>query len=496
MKNQQKMYSMQKSYSFKEEKFKSTIKRSQTTSSVEANRCFKPTDRFDPSKKSFLVDLSKKMWNKMDGGEGKKPIDLQKIFTPANDVDEIKPGTNRKLFASSSFYSPAIHPTVEDQVELARRISHSLSDISNQQSKGQSMYVNRKKRSVKWIHDDDGQEERYVEEHHSTKENGFETSSQHIEHSTSAIPPEEPKKVPLKLVMDPRHVQDFNSMRQFGYEQIAPMSPEFGLELCNALNSSNEKGAELFAKRRKKAEKWVVDGSKQQQQATTPTAGTQFLPAFSEAGIQRVQHNMKLDQIQEKYINQHPSIQMVRSPWEAALETGNVDNAFVTSNQQSNQQQQQMYQSSIIDYGSTASPSSSLYSSNKKETQYQSSKQFSGRDLAYKPSVPQGWNREIKLQSETDEIALENEMQEIYEAQKSYMELIRDFTPTPPLVEYEVKCGDVETNVYEEPIKELMVECDTRESTPEYQTVPVKALINNFEQGKSKSHTFALVFYC
>lgn len=64
MKNQQKMFSMQKSFSYKEEKFKTSIKRSQTTSAIESNRGFKPTDRFDPSKKSFLVDLSKKIWNK------------------------------------------------------------------------------------------------------------------------------------------------------------------------------------------------------------------------------------------------------------------------------------------------------------------------------------------------------------------------------------------------------------------------------------------------
>jgi hypothetical protein len=57
------------------------------------------------------------------------------------------------MFASSSFYKANLHPTVEDQVELARRISQSLSDISNRQSKGQSMYVNRKKRSVKWVHE-------------------------------------------------------------------------------------------------------------------------------------------------------------------------------------------------------------------------------------------------------------------------------------------------------------------------------------------------------
>lgn len=55
------------------------------------------------------------------------------------------------MYASSSFYGPE-HPTVEEQVELARRISTSLSDISNQRSKGQTMYVNRKKRSAGWVH--------------------------------------------------------------------------------------------------------------------------------------------------------------------------------------------------------------------------------------------------------------------------------------------------------------------------------------------------------
>lgn len=53
----------------------------------------------------------------------------------------------------------------------------------------------------------------------------------------------EPKKVPLKLLMDPRHVQDANSMRhQYGYDAAAPMSPEFGYELVNALNAPNGKG--------------------------------------------------------------------------------------------------------------------------------------------------------------------------------------------------------------------------------------------------------------
>lgn len=38
-------------------------------------------------------------------------------------------------------------------MELARRISHSLSDTINHTSKGQSMYVNRKKKATKWVHE-------------------------------------------------------------------------------------------------------------------------------------------------------------------------------------------------------------------------------------------------------------------------------------------------------------------------------------------------------
>lgn len=84
-----------------------------------------------------------------------------------------------------------------------------------------------------------------------------------------------------------------------------------------------------------------------------------------------------------------------------------------------------------------------------------------------------------------DEEAVESEMSEIYKSQQNYLELIRNSTPTPPIVEYQVRCGEVETNVYDEPIKELIIESESKETTPEYQAVPVKTLINSFEQGKS-----------
>lgn len=81
-----------------------------------------------------------------------------------------------------------------------------------------------------------------------TQENGFEIP-QEYQQQQQQQPMQlngnglvEPKKVPLKLLMDPRHVQDMNSMsHQIGYEP-APMSPEFGYEIVNALNATKGKG--------------------------------------------------------------------------------------------------------------------------------------------------------------------------------------------------------------------------------------------------------------
>ncbi|XP_018800855.1 PREDICTED: uncharacterized protein LOC108976301 isoform X4 [Bactrocera latifrons] len=224
-----------------------------TTSQLQEN-----TSKFltvDKKKDEYGYTQSTQTYEYKESTNAPKNIDLLKIFTPATDANEIVP-RNRKLYSSSAFYSPALHPTVEDQVELARRISHSLSDISNQKSKGQSMYVNRKKRSVKWVHEGAGQ------------------------------------------------------------------------------------GAELFAKRRRKSEKWVVDDTNtgiespsglpdyhQQQSQFKPAASPSILPAYSDAGKHRVQLNLHQEQVLEKYIK--PGLKVVKTPWEAALETGSASTAFI-----------------------------------------------------------------------------------------------------------------------------------------------------------------------
>ncbi|XP_024889281.1 uncharacterized protein LOC112465787 [Temnothorax curvispinosus] len=222
------------------------------------SRGYKPSDRHDPVKRNFLENLTSKILHfGMEGGES-TPINLQKLLTPASDSQELLQSKNKKMFASSYFYAPT-HPTVEDQVELARRISHSLSDVKNVKSKGQSMYVNRKKRSVKWIHDGNGVED---------------------EEETTTIHKE---KLPLKCVMNPcGKVLDIHGIQALGEEvNIAsvPKNPEKLFDIVRDLNNQKGRGAEIFAKRRKRSEKWVVD---QEQPQTPNTPVTPKTPTYPE----------------------------------------------------------------------------------------------------------------------------------------------------------------------------------------------------------------------
>ncbi|XP_034670584.1 uncharacterized protein LOC117902987 isoform X4 [Drosophila subobscura] len=254
-------------------------------------------------------------YNQSDDGHNKKEttnlsksVDLRKIFTPATDAVEILP-KNRKLYASSAFYSPNLHPTVEDQVELARRISHSLSDISNQTSKGQTMYVNRKKRSVKWVHEGSDKD----------------------------------------------------------YQQYQPK----------------------------------------------PVTSPNILPAYSDAGKHRVQLNIHQDQLIEKYSK--PGLQVVKSPWEAALQTGSASSAFLEESNPriqtvSSTVPQTYFHSGGNDLPDAVDPVSyDIPLSNQQESYKESLnhhvKQQSSilpsnpqRELAYKPSVAQGWGgRNVEL---------------------------------------------------------------------------------------------------
>ncbi|XP_039496564.1 uncharacterized protein LOC120454913 isoform X16 [Drosophila santomea] len=334
-----------------------------------------------------------------------KTVDLRKIFTPATDAAEILP--NRKLYASSAFYSPTLHPTVEDQVELARRISHSLSDISNQTSKGQSMYVNRKKRSDKWVH-----------EGRSQGNDGINPYKENSE-TNSTIELKKLEKIPLKLIMNPNgKVRDYNSLKELINVEAGLLSPDNCAELITALQLHQGRGAELFAKRRRKANNWVVDESHSgtqyhpsgipdlQQYHQRPVLSPNILPAYSDAGKHRVQLNIHQNQLIERYSK--PGLQVVQSPWKAALQTGSASSAFLEDTKDQCFLPPAL---SPIPYSQTCCKDSTdaiepmSYGSPRYHTNAIASSSRSvivpsnpQRDLAYTPCVAQGWgSRNVEL---------------------------------------------------------------------------------------------------
>ncbi|ROT74176.1 hypothetical protein C7M84_007328 [Penaeus vannamei] len=240
------------------------------------------------------IPLLARILPKVDG-EGDKKISLERLFTPATDSGDLTPkkASSRKMYSSSAFYRPD-HPTIDDQVELAQRISFSLVDDNNKMSRGQSMYLKRKNRSMRWIHQG-GEMQELITGSGAGGEMPEEEMQRPLE------------KPPMKLLMNPKGVQDFQAVQEH-YENLmnAPTSPDVGKIVVQSpviAASPSGKGAELFAKRKKRMDKFIVDETtvqKAQQQTTS-----------------------------EKFLkDRESSLVLVQSPWKAALETGRPDAAF------------------------------------------------------------------------------------------------------------------------------------------------------------------------
>ncbi|XP_017853655.1 uncharacterized protein LOC108607395 isoform X4 [Drosophila busckii] len=140
-----------------------------------------------------------------------------------------------------------------------------------------------------------------------------------------------------------------------------------------------------------------------QQYQAKPLTSPNILPAYSDAGRHRVQLNMHQNQLIEKYSK--PCIQVVKSPWEAALHSGSASTAFVEDENYRSQTPLASVASpvhlnqDVLDNGESHESIARMDS--QKSPTVSTGPINPQRELAYKPSVAQGWGgRNVELPKE------------------------------------------------------------------------------------------------
>ena len=222
---------------------------------------------------------------------------------------------SEKLFSDSAFYDEPSHryPTIDEQMSMCKKIAQSLTSAANRRAKGARMFLKRKRKSNKWIHDeltrfscseyssepgdvadlDDLDSELYVGEGGSKPLFTFRIPSiagQRNEPTKMSLSKDEFERLRLGSTKCDHHT----------------VSPDMCFSIAADLHSNTRnKGAKLFHRRQQRVEKFVVDESNVPKPLSPPT---------------------KLEQIL-----QHPEAQH-KTPWNVAAQ-GNMQNSF--SNQYS-----------------------------------------------------------------------------------------------------------------------------------------------------------------
>ncbi|CAH8506747.1 unnamed protein product [Heterobilharzia americana] len=225
------------------------------------------------------------------------------------DVPPIAPELKKKNYADSSFYSDPTkyYPTIEEQIQMARRVANSLHDPYNLESKGACMFEKQRQRA-----------EKHVKEGPEPKPDPIELASpEELEYMTPPVAPPPPPPPPpsfpglqptkksnipppppmVYTPGQPKTVQEFlEKIKIFPKNTHSDLDPQKCFDIASALYTSDSRGAKMFAKRHARALKWDAQNSEDDDSGTRMNATVASGPGPTMNSYAHVKMTSKLAQ--------------------------------------------------------------------------------------------------------------------------------------------------------------------------------------------------------
>ncbi|ESO89028.1 hypothetical protein LOTGIDRAFT_228966 [Lottia gigantea] len=197
---------------------------------------------------------------------------LQRTFSLESDISNTSSALgHKKHYGDSAFYNDPEKnfPTIEEQMKLCKAIALSLTSAANKKARGARMFAKRQKKSPNWIHDELTCKQSSAGGNDVA--NLLDLDSE-LSWADGGSKPLFSFRVPANLknrINSPESTpkmslskDEFEKLRlQSQKNEHQNVSPNQCFDLVANLKSGKGRGAKLFEKRQKKAEKWVIDES-------------------------------------------------------------------------------------------------------------------------------------------------------------------------------------------------------------------------------------------